>query len=236
MTTDFRAELECLVKAYADHGGSRWPDDDARALYQAVKKARAALAVPEQGPTDEEVDALVVCIQGLPVPDADDLALPSTGRGRDMVRRALARWGRPAVEPVPVAERVPGPEDCDGQGRCWWLDRPLKNGPAAWMLRRQDDGLLIPFIAWAPHWAIPVPQEGPMADLSPAAQAAWEAFNDVAERVGVFEDYGDTLAAFARVLADRMMYLIGDTYHPKYAEGIEAASDIVERIAAEMEA
>jgi hypothetical protein len=55
---------------------------------------------------------------------------------------------------------LPGPEDCDGQGRCWWLDRPLKNGPAAWLLRRPDDGMLLPFIAWAPHWAIPSYQEG----------------------------------------------------------------------------
>lgn len=34
-----------------------------------------------------------------------------------------------------------------------------------------------------------------MSDLSPAADAIWEAFNDVSERVGVFEDYGDALAA-----------------------------------------
>jgi hypothetical protein len=39
--------------------------------------------------------------------------------------------------------------------------------------------------------------------LSPVANAAWEAFNEVAERVGVFEDYGDALAAFARALADQ---------------------------------
>lgn len=31
--------------------------------------------------------------------------------------------------------------------------------------------------------------------LSPAAQAVWEAFNEVADRVDVFEDYGDALAA-----------------------------------------
>ncbi len=43
-----------------------------------------------------------------------------------------------------------------------------------------------------------------MADLSPAAQAAWEAFNEVAERVGVFEDCGDALAAFTRALADQV--------------------------------
>ena len=71
--------------------------------------------------------------------------------------------------------------------------------------------------------------------FSPAADAAWEAFQDVAERVGVLEDHGDALAAFTRVLADRMMNLIGDTCHPKYAEGIEAAADFVERIAAELE-
>ena len=42
-----------------------------------------------------------------------------------------------------------------------------------------------------------------MGDLSPAAAAAWEAFNEVAERVGVFEDYGDALAAFTRALAEQ---------------------------------
>jgi hypothetical protein len=44
-----------------------------------------------------------------------------------------------------------------------------------------------------------------MADLSPATAAAWEAFNEVAERVGVFEDYGDALAAALRALADQVV-------------------------------
>ena len=44
-----------------------------------------------------------------------------------------------------------------------------------------------------------------MADLSPAAQAVWEAFNDVAERVGVLEDYGDALAAALRAVADQVV-------------------------------
>jgi hypothetical protein len=43
-----------------------------------------------------------------------------------------------------------------------------------------------------------------MADISPAADAIWTAFNDVAERVGVFEDYGDALAAALRELAERI--------------------------------
>jgi hypothetical protein len=96
MTTDFRAlcaELVNELRAYKIIHPSHETD--------LLDRACAALATPEQGPTDDDVDALVICIQGLPVPDADDLALPSIGRGRDMVRRALARWGRPAVEPVP---------------------------------------------------------------------------------------------------------------------------------------
>jgi len=36
--------------------------------------------------------------------------------------------------------------------------------------------------------------------LSPAAEAAWSAYNDVMERVGVFEDSGDAIAAFLRVV------------------------------------
>ena len=38
--------------------------------------------------------------------------------------------------------------------------------------------------------------------LSTPALAIWEAFNDVSERVGVFEDYGDALAAALRALTE----------------------------------
>ena len=42
--------------------------------------------------------------------------------------------------------------------------------------------------------------------LSPAAQAVLDAFNDVSERVGVFEDYGDALAAALRSAAEELQY------------------------------
>lgn len=38
-----------------------------------------------------------------------------------------------------------------------------------------------------------------MTDLSPAAQAIWEAFNE--DEAGVFVDYGDKLAAALRAAA-----------------------------------
>ena len=71
-----------------------------------------------------------------------------------------------------------------------------------------------------------------MADLSPAAQAVLDSVEDDCIHPA---DRHRIAAAALRAAADRMMYLIGDTYHPKYAEGIEAASDFVERIAAELE-
>jgi hypothetical protein len=213
MTTDFRAELERLVKAYDDHGG-RWPDDDVRALYQAVQKARAALSAPEQGATDEE---LISAYQSA--------YEPAWKRGEysgchvDGLRAVLARWGRPAVEPVPVDERLPGPEDCAP-----WPGEPDAN-PWAWAAKCVDGGwewiqlsilgldsdTLGRMIAgggwthWAPHWALPVPQEGAMADLSPAAQAIMIAATNGNHNCQVDPVYRQCIAAALRVVADEVV-------------------------------
>ena len=37
----------------------------------------------------------------------------------DITRAVLARWGHPTPQPVAVSERLPPPEPCDKQGRCW---------------------------------------------------------------------------------------------------------------------
>ncbi len=60
--------------------------------------------------------------------------------------------GRPAVEPVPVSERLPGPEDCDGDGRCWWWDED----DDMWRLSEHRPCILC-CTHWQPHWALPVP-------------------------------------------------------------------------------
>jgi hypothetical protein len=44
------------------------------------------------------------------------------------------------------------------------------------------------------------------------------------------------VAAALRAAADRTEWLIGDNTHPKFAEGILAAGDLLEHIAAELEA
>lgn len=64
--------------------------------------------------------------------------------------------------PVPVSERLPGPEDCDGEGRCWAGTRAFVDTsgdrdidyPPSWELREvraQDD-------VWLPAHALPLPQ------------------------------------------------------------------------------
>jgi hypothetical protein len=71
-----------------------------------------------------------------------------------------------------------------------------------------------------------------MADLSPAAQAVWEAFNEVAERVGVLEDYGDALAAALCAAATQLRHDPGQSHQ---VGGIIASRFQLLRIAAELE-
>ena len=70
----------------------------------------------------------------------------------------LARWGRPAVKPVPVSERLPGPEDCDDQGRCWFGTPGSHVMDAYWVYRKAEHRQSWDTY-WTPHWALPVPQE-----------------------------------------------------------------------------
>jgi hypothetical protein len=54
-----------------------------------------------------------------------------------------------------------------------------------------------------------------MAELSPQAQAIWEAFNE--DEAGVFVDYGDKLAAALRAAADQVV--------PEHANPVGDAHD-----------
>ena len=113
--------------------------DDCTSTHPLADEARAYLAQPEpEGPTVMEIIAL-----------ADEIEAEELGQV-DLVRRALARWGRPAVEPVPVSERLPGPEDCMDEGWAWfytprgdWIKAVLPVSPA--------------YTHWLPHYALPIP-------------------------------------------------------------------------------
>jgi hypothetical protein len=69
--------------------------DDRRETHALAAEARAALAQPEpQGPTDEELHDL----WDQEGPEADFQEC------RRFARAVLAKWGRPAIEPVPQQE------------------------------------------------------------------------------------------------------------------------------------
>jgi hypothetical protein len=78
-----------------------------------------------------------------------------------------AAAARPTIEPVPVAERLPGPEDCDAMGRCWWF-RPADFSDdvsvPSWHLDASPGPGQVRFYGythWLPHHAMPLPTQAP---------------------------------------------------------------------------
>jgi hypothetical protein len=153
-TTDWRALCAELVEAY-EWCINRYmtaPSNKDALVY----RARTALAQPEPvGPTDEEIEQEAVANA-----DTDD-EYRAFKHGAFFVQE---RIHRPTIEPVPVSERLPRPEDCDAEGRCWvlhmgidcighWYQRaPLLTGRAYQFFRISH---------WLPHWAMPVPGREP---------------------------------------------------------------------------
>ena len=69
----------------------------------------------------------------------------------------LLERGRPAAAPpVPVSERLPGPEDCTAQGWCWVFYK----GFATWTLQPPlgRDGKHTGYTQWLPANALPTPE------------------------------------------------------------------------------
>jgi hypothetical protein len=140
--TDFRALCAELVELSAPTDSIPQLVERLQNLAELANRARAALAQPEpQGPTGDDMNDLADDLLGIVLPE---------GSGARLITRALELWGRPAIEPVPVSERLPGPEDCDAEGKCWWFDRECDT----WSF---NEGRLEEETHWAPHWALPVP-------------------------------------------------------------------------------
>ena len=147
MTTDFRAlcaELvDCLEKA-------DWPGQHKELFQFWADIARAALAEPEpEGPTLDDIWNLC---------ERYEFVLGSDGSNEEesvnvlweIARAVLARFGRPAPQPIPVSERLPGPGDCDAEGECYWFD---PEGSGAWY----QDTYQGNYTHWLPVHALPQP-------------------------------------------------------------------------------
>jgi hypothetical protein len=155
--TDFRALCAELAQELAEEYGVQREFNAGDPLLgsgaiELLSRARTALAQPEpQGPTDEELHRLWLDLYAF----HDG---PTSGEVAEIARAVLARWGRPVIEPVPVTERLPGPEDCDAEGRCWWwiVDQPGEL--PHWIYCTLEVLSWTNFTAWLPHYALPVPQ------------------------------------------------------------------------------
>ena len=133
------------------HGYTSEREEDVRAAVGELLGELLALAAElrqERRPTDEDLYDLADVFNGDPVP---------------AMRRALELWARPTIEPVPVAERLPEPEDCDAEERCWWF-RPADFSDdvsvPSWHLDASPGPGQVRFYGythWHPHNALPIP-------------------------------------------------------------------------------
>ena len=156
-------ELHCYKNAHPQHD-TDLIDRTRAELAQSEPEGppavtTSALLHPAYEPDDGSADGaqMVGMAWWRPVMGCDSLQLV-VDNARNILR---SRWGRPAIEPVPVAERLPGPEDCDAEGRCWWFMSAHSVGifrqSSSWCLGKrvvEDFGI---WTHWLPHHALPVP-------------------------------------------------------------------------------
>jgi hypothetical protein len=124
---------------------------------------------PEE-PTEHDIAELAEDIEWKQLPQ-DEAARPSFLL--EFARAVLAHCARPTIEPVPVSERLPGPEDCDAEGRCWAIS---SLGNSRWNLDTLEAGLCF-YTHWLPHHALPVPG-AEVASVYRGSESSLADFND----------------------------------------------------------
>jgi hypothetical protein len=145
---ELRARVQALEEAENDR---RF--EQAKAIIDRPAPA-PVLAQPEPevvGPTDDDLEAVFVDWAEWPDEDSDRSLDRSTfvSAARDV----LARWGRPAIQPIPVSERLPEVEDCDEHGWCWMYEPD-----GAWWQVLIDAPHIMPSLThWLPAHALPIP-------------------------------------------------------------------------------
>ena len=160
MTTDWKALCAELL-AWAEKTSSHYYKQA-----DVLLRARAALADGPAVPEGREPAS----VTGQPTQRqlmrlADEMGMASTGDAALYARAVLARWGNPAAAPVPVSERLPGPKDCDAEGRCWLWERDCGYSGCKWALvdrtwsLSQSDEDLSVYTHWLSAHALPVPEQ-----------------------------------------------------------------------------
>jgi hypothetical protein len=136
-----------LKVGHLEHDLYRDDDEPQQHCLEAMDPPEANSQPELQGPTDEELDELWAEIDGG----------GAIWAWQYFARAVLARWGTPAIKPVPVAERPWEREGwCDKYGMCWRFD-PCDRGWWSYGPILPSDGNPAPFTYLLPHHALAVP-------------------------------------------------------------------------------
>ena len=159
MCAELVAEIEKWQQAddeFSDAGTIR-----ADANYDLAPRARALLAqpVPEGPKPVVDYSRVPEIATEAQIRSAAQYLVKKRNCDGDLISAieyAIARWGRPTLQPVPVSERLPRPEDCTAQGWCWVFYR----GFATWTLEKPlgQDGKHTGYTHWLPANALPTPE------------------------------------------------------------------------------
>lgn len=103
----------------------------------AVPDGREPVSVAEQF-SDAEMYALAEEYNGDPIP---------------AMRRALELWGHQPPQPIPLSERLPGPEEVTDKSECWYW-HPVEE---CWEMVPVVTGTLEEWSHWLPAHALPLP-------------------------------------------------------------------------------
>ena len=128
---------------------------------QALSEGQHYLAQYQQdGPHTLELRRVEVLPPGaFPVPDDAPVPLPDDAQ---VIEPATHTILVPVPAPVPVSERLPGPDDCDAEGRCWWWVPacPPNSAFGDWQLHLLSEASYTAADAthWLPAIALPLPQ------------------------------------------------------------------------------
>jgi hypothetical protein len=125
------------TKPWVERGNS-FAQDEARRCARAVLTRWGCPAIEPQKPTNGFIAWCLFDPDGQLRPEAIEV---------------LTACQLMPPTPVPVAERLPGPEDCDGEGWCWWWNKDELSWTKG--LPEYCAGSYGP---WLPHHALPVPQ------------------------------------------------------------------------------
>jgi hypothetical protein len=167
MTTDYRALCAELLQAWDDLPWEYdWKGNPVGPLAEIddtpFERARTALSQPEPvgvkpAPDYDRVPEIATEAQ---IRAAAQYLIKKQGCDGDLIpaiRYSIARWGRPTITPIPLSERLPGPEDWDGEGRCWMLGKIESDWRLISVTNPGIPKLSYCFSHWLPAHALPLP-------------------------------------------------------------------------------